>query len=538
MWNPFQALIRSPRRPSGIVRRRTGPLAFALLMLASPALRAQDTPHWRPALHFSPARHWANDPNGPLLLNGVYHLFFQYNPHGMVWGHTSWGHATSTDLVHWTEEPVAIPARPDEDIFSGTVVLDRDNRSGLGSKAAPPLLAFYTSVYSNTPAHPEGTQAQSISYSVDGGHTWRAHEGNPVLTLQPESRQFRDPSVFWYPDGQCWVMATVVGDAQVVKLYRSTDLLHWSFLSDFQPSGYRKPGMLWEMPLLLPLPLDGNPHDVKWVMIVSVNPWSIAGGSGVEYFVGRFDGTIFTPDALPAPGSDPSRYLWLDHGADQYAMARFANTGDGNPLLIGWMNNWDYASDIPTSPWRRQMTLPVEVALKTIEGRPALVQAPPRAYDDMVRKSGVHAYPDRMLKAGDHLLQPFGGDVLDIHLAIRRGDARRAGIVVRGSADGTIGTSIGYDFIDQTLTLDRAHSGNVGFSPRFSLAHIAHLAAPGGTLSLHLVIDRDSVEVFANDGVLRMTDLVFPPAGSDRVSLFVEGGSATFGAMRVAVLGK
>ncbi|WP_246396171.1 glycoside hydrolase family 32 protein [Gluconacetobacter tumulisoli] len=519
---------------------RAGLLAAAVLMYAPLASYAQDaaTPQWRPALHFSPARHWANDPNGPFLLDGIYHLFFQYNPDGMVWGHTSWGHATSTDLVHWTEQAVAIPARPGEDIFSGTVVLDRENRSGLGAAGVPPLLAFHTSVFFNSPAHPDGTQAQSISYSVDGGRTWRAYDRNPVLTLQPESRQFRDPSVFWYQDGQCWVMATVVGDAQVVKLYRSTDLLHWSFLSDFQPSGYRKPGMLWEMPLLFPLPLDGNPHDMKWVMIVSVNPWSIAGGSGVEYFVGRFDGVTFTPDDLPPPGSDPSRYLWLDHGADQYAMARFANTGDGAPLLIGWMSNWDYAGDVPTSPWRGQMTLPVNIALKTEEGRPVLVQAPPRSYDDLLRKSGVRSYADHILRTDGHLVEPFGGDVLDIHLTIRKGSARRAGIVVRGSTDGRIGTSIGYDFVDQTLTLDRGHSGNVGFSPRFSLAHIAHLATPDGTLSLHLVIDRDSVEVFANDGVLRMTDLIFPPAGCDRVSLFSEGGSATFEAVRVAVPAK
>ncbi|WP_323991675.1 glycoside hydrolase family 32 protein [Nguyenibacter sp. L1] len=526
-----------------IVHARWGRILAACLLslsLLPMAARAQDgsqdgqTPQWRPALHFSPAAHWMNDPNGPFLLDGTYHLFYQYNQAGMVWGHTSWGHATSPDLVHWHEDAIAIPATPNEDIFSGSVIYDRQNRSGLGSASAPPLLAFHTSVFYNNPAHPDGTQAQSLSYSLDRGASWRPYDHNPILTLHPDSRQFRDPSVFWYPDGKCWVMATVVGDAQVVKLYRSTDLLHWSFLSDFQPSGYRKPGMLWEMPVLVSLPLDGNVHDKRWVMIVSVNPWSIAGGSGVQYFVGRFDGMTFTPDSLPPAGSDPAAYDWLDHGADHYATTRFANTGPGAPLLIGWMNNWDYADAVPTAPWRGQMTLPVALALKTVEGRPALVQTPAPSYEDWVRRQGVATYRDRVVGGGQSWRAPVRGDVMDIRLTLRRGGAARAGIVVRQTPDGRTGTVISYDFAKGNLTLDRGHSGNVGFSPKFSLVHIAHLAAPGGVVSLHLVVDRSSVELFANGGVLRMTDLIFPPAGSDRVSLFSDGGSTRFSAIRVA----
>jgi fructan beta-fructosidase len=522
--------------PVGRVLGRICLLVALALPFGAPPASAGETPQWRPALHFSPAAHWMNDPNGPILLDGVYHLFYQYNPGTMVWGHPSWGHATSTDLVHWTEHGVAIAATPGEDIFSGTVVLDRLNRSGLGSPASPPLLAFHTSVFHGDPAHPEGTQAQSLSFSRDGGFTWQAYAHNPILTLHPDSRQFRDPSVFWYPDGQCWIMTTVVGDAQLVKLYRSTDLLHWSYLSDFQPSGYRRPGMLWEMPTLIPLPLDGNVQAIRWVMIVSVNPWSIAGGSGVQYFVGRFDGVTFTPDALPAPGSDPSRYDWLDHGADQYATTLFANTGPAGPLLIGWMSNWEYATDLPTAPWRGQMTLPVDIALKTVDGHPTVVQKPARAYEDLVRKSGVALYPDRTLPKDTPLPTAFRGDVLDIRLTLRRGSAARAGIVVRQSPDGKIGTIVSYDFNRGTLTLDRGHSGDSGFSPRFSPVHIAYLSAPGGEIALHLVIDRSSVELFANDGVLRMTDLIFPPAGSDRVSLFSQGGRAIVHGMEVAVM--
>ncbi|MBO1325119.1 glycoside hydrolase family 32 protein [Acetobacter sp. TBRC 12305] len=508
-----------------------------LLSCPVPGLGA-DTPQWRPALHFSPAAHWMNDPNGPILLDGVYHLFYQYNPGGMVWGPMSWGHATSPDLLHWHEQAIALRAKPGEDMFSGTVILDRDNRSGLGNVQHPALLAFYTSVFTDHPDHPDGTQAQSLAYSLDNGATWQAYAHNPILTLQPDSRQFRDPSLTWYAAGQCWIMATVVGDAQVIKLYRSTDLLHWSFLSDFQPSGYRKPGMAWEMPLLVPLPLDGNPQDMRWVMLVSVNPWSIAGGSGVQYFIGRFDGVHFTPDALPPVGADPSAYGWLDHGADHYATARIANTGTGPPTLIGWMNNWDYAQDVPTAPWRGQMTLPAELALKTLDGHPTLVQAPAQPYRDWLARQGMRTYPDRMVGRDRPWRAPFRGDVLDIRLTLRRGDGTRAGLVVRQTPDGKTGTVISYDFTTADLIVDRGHSGDVGFSPKFSPVHIAHLAAPGGVVSLHVVIDRCSVEVFANDGVLRMTDLVFPPADGTNVSLFSTAGSTRFSALRVTVLNR
>ncbi|MBB2186658.1 glycoside hydrolase family 32 protein [Gluconacetobacter liquefaciens] len=518
-------------------RRYHGLAAACLVLTLLPhALQAQEpaTPQWRPALHFSPAEHWMNDPNGPFFLDGTYHLFYQYNPAGMVWGPMSWGHATSTDLLHWHEESVAIRSTPNEDIFSGTVVYDSQNRSGLGSNATPPLLAFHTSVFHGDPAHPDDTQAQSLSYSLDGGAHWQAYEHNPILTLEPESRQFRDPSVVWYPQGQCWIMTTVVADAQLVKFYRSTDLLHWSFLSDFQPSGYRKPGMLWEMPLLIPLSLDGNPHDPRWVMIVSVNPWSIAGGSGVQYFVGRFDGTRFTPDALPPDGSDPSAYAWLDHGADQYATIRFDNTGTEAPLLIGWMNNWDYASALPTAPWRGQATLPVQLDLKTVDGRPTLTQTPTPTYEALIRRQGIAAFADRDLGPNQTWRAPMGGDVLDVRVTLHRGDATRAGIAVRQSPDGRTATVISYDFTSGNLTLDRSRSGEVGFSPRFSLVHIAHLSAPGGVLSLHVVVDRNSVELFANRGTLRMTDLVFPPAGSDRMSLFSNGGHTYFTGIRIS----
>jgi len=494
------------------------------------------TPQWRPALHYTPLAHWMNDPNGPILLDGIWHLFYQYNPNGMIWGHSSWGHATSRDLLHWQEEGVAIPFSAGRDIFSGSVILDKSNRSGLGQTGVAPLIALYTTVFSDDPLHPEGTQAQSLSYSLDHGQSWQSSAHNPVLTLNPDSKQFRDPSVVWYAPGKYWVMTTVVADAQVVKLYRSSDLIHWDFLSDFQPSGYRKPGMLWEMPALIPLPLYGNPDTLRWVMIVSVNPWSIAGGSGVEYFTGRFDGIHFVSDPLPRNGADPAAYHWLDHGADNYAAIRFANTGDRPPQLISWMNNWDYADRLPTTPWRGQMTLPVSLSLKTQQGATELLQTPAPEYEIFVSRHASRVWPDRKMAANTQWRLPLRTGVADIRFTLRSDGAGRAGVVLHQSRDRREGTTVIYDFATHRLTLDRSHAGQRDFSDRFSPVHIAALPLQNRAVTLHLVMDRSSVEVFANEGALRMTDLVFPDRNSTFLSLFTEGAPASIDGLRVVRL--
>ncbi|RUT26400.1 levanase [Asaia sp. W19] len=503
---------------------------------AAPAAAQTETAQWRPALRYSPAAHWMNDPNGPILLNGLWHLYYQYNPAGMVWGHTSWGHATSRDLLHWQEQKVALPASPGRDIFSGSVVLDERNRSGLGTPGKPALLALYTTVFNRDPNHPDGTQAQSLAISRDQGGHFEPHDRNPVLTLNPDSKQFRDPSVIWYAPGQYWVMTTVVADAQVVKLYRSKDLIHWDFLSDFQPNGYRKPGMLWEMPVLIPLPLDGRTRDMRWIMIVSVNPWSIAGGSGVQYFIGHFDGTHFTADDLPPRGADPSAYHWLDHGADNYAAIRLANTKDGARCLVSWMNNWAYADRLPSFPWRGQMSLPVCLSLETRAGQPVLLQAPVPDYARLVQSHAPRAFPSRVIAPGETMQIGMKQRVQDISLMLRSEKEGVAELILRRSDDGHEGTTLRYDFGNQLLTLDRSHSGRTDFSPDFSPVHIAHIAPQRGVLTLHVAIDRSSVEVFANGGEVRMTDLVFPDSHSTGLSLSADRAAITIDRLRVAEL--
>ncbi|GAB2718683.1 GH32 C-terminal domain-containing protein [Streptomyces bullii] len=263
-------------------------LSGLAVLAASPA--AADTPYheqYRPQFHFTPAQNWMNDPNGLIWYKGQYHLFFQYNPSGNSWGNMSWGHAVSTDLVHWKQLPVAIPQDDDEMVFSGSVVLDKNNTSGFGTKDNPPLVAVYTSLVKAT-----GIQRQSLAYSTDGGTTWTKYSGNPVLDLN--SVNFRDPKVFWYAPTRSWLMAVALSDQHKIAFYSSPDLKHWTHQSDFGPAGAT--GGVWECPDLFPLPVDGNPKRTKWVLAVNLSPGAIAGGSGAQYFIGDFDGKRFTAD--------------------------------------------------------------------------------------------------------------------------------------------------------------------------------------------------------------------------------------------------
>ncbi|WEQ51124.1 glycoside hydrolase family 32 protein [Komagataeibacter oboediens] len=505
---------------------------------ALPTPSQDTTPQWRPLLHYTPRRNWMNDPNGPFFYKGVYHLFYQYNPLGEEWGNMSWGHATSPDLLHWHEHDVAVPFSDTKDIFSGTVVVDTHNTSGLGTTDNPPLVALYTSVFKENAPRPAGVQAQSLAYSLDDGRTWQPYGKDPVLTLSPDSLHFRDPSVFWYAPGGYWVMTAVVANEQMVKLYKSTNLTEWTFLSDFGPTGFVHPDMLWEMPSLFPLPLDGNPAQQKWILMLGINPWSIAGGSGSMYFVGSFDGTTFHAEGLPPDGSDPAAYDWLDYGADHYAALVFSGLPESAPITIGWMSNWDYAAQMPTSPWKGQMTLPMTMALRTIGGRPQLCLTPEKHYTTLVANDRpALSFDGLRLSSERHLLPDHArGQVLDIDMSMHIQDADRAGLFVRATADGQIGTCIVYDMKKHELIVDRSRSGLTDFSPKFSPEHAVSMPAPNGEISLHVIIDRNSVEVLSRNGSIVITDLIFPPVEADRIIAFSENGMTEFRHMKITRL--
>ncbi|GAB3095421.1 glycoside hydrolase family 32 protein [Isoptericola nanjingensis] len=452
--------------------------------------RAQDraTTHLRPVAHFTARDTWLNDPNGLVFHDGTWHLFFQNNPHGDTHGNMSWGHATSGDLVTWTEQPVAIRHTDTEEIFSGSAVVDEKNTAGFAGPGQTALVAVYTSAY--RPAHPAlaGRQAQSLAYSLDDGHTWTRYEGNPVLDRA--SADFRDPKVFWYDgaDGDgYWVMIAVEAVDRQVVLYRSDDLKRWHHLSTFGPA--RATGGVWECPDLFPLTVRGTDR-TRWVMIVSLNPGGVAGGSGVQYFVGEFDGAVFTPDR---PGDGPSDADWLDHGRDYYAPVSFNGVTDGRRVTVGWASNWDYANDTPTSPWRSTMSLAREMELvRTADGRDRVAQRP--------------------------VLPTEPRDGLVVHqLEIPADSGRRHEILLHGDGPDTVLLTV--DASDRTLMSDRRRSGDTDFHPAFPSVDTAPLRDVGATVDLTVVVDGCVLEVYACDGLATLTQLVFPSAPLTQVTV-------------------
>lgn len=477
---------------------------------------------FRPLLSYSPQRNWMNDPNGLVYHDGEYHLFYQYNPNGSTWGDMSWGHAVSADLLHWTELPPALPVEKDakgditQMFFSGSIVVDHANASGLGQPGKPPMVALYTAVLPQGRGDlPPGTQAQSLAYSLDRGRSWIQHPGNPVIRLPPgqyasEYRDFRDPKLFWYEPGKKWVMALVLPNLHKALFYSSRDLLKWEYMSEFGPAG--AVGGIWECPDLIELAVDGDPARTKWVLLMSLNPGGPAGGSGMQYFVGDFDGTTFAADG---------QTRWLDYGADFYAGVTYNGGPDGRRLLVGWMNNWLYGQQVPTSVWRSAQSVPRELGLRTLDGRIQLVQQPLAGFE---RLRG-----DRLLSAA--LLEPGSQAIaaparpVEVTLRLRPADAQRSGIRVRSDGAGEY-TEVGYDAGSRTVYLDRSRSGQAAFHPQFATRHDAPVVLRGGELSLRLLLDQGSVTVFAGQGEVVLTDQIFPGPGSNGITVFSEGGQA------------
>jgi fructan beta-fructosidase len=472
---------------------------------------------FRPLFHYTPARNWINDPNGLVYFDGEYHLYYQYNPQGDKWGHMSWGHAVSTDLLHWRELPVAIPEDEHYMIFSGSIVVDRLNSSGFGHDGVAPLVAIYTGS-----TQPDGRlQNQQLAYSTDRGRTWTKYAHNPVLDLG--LRHFRDPKVFWYEPQRKWVMVAVLSDRRQVTFFESRDLKQWTHLSDFGPAGFA--GGIWECPDLFMLPVAGE-HGTKWILKVDMFTGATAGGSGGELFVGEFDGTRYSADAVS------SNAQWLDYGADFYAAASWADVParDGRQLWIGWMNDHHYAQYTPTAPWRGAMSVVRELTLQRRGEGWLVTQMPVR---ELRTLRGRHTrMAERPIAAGDQsgqggpvLRRPgTGGQALELNADMVAGSAGEFGVkVAMGTGQETV---IGYDVATRELFVDRRRSGEVAFNGEFAARHTAPLVLNSATLSLRILIDASSVEVFANGGERVLTEQIFPARRSTGVSFYAKGGTA------------
>lgn len=401
-----------------------------------------------------------NDPNGLIFYRGKYHLFFQYNPEDNQWGNMSWGHATSTDLLNWEELPLAISHTSTHAIFSGSAVVDYFNTAGFGSLEKPVMVAIYTQHQ-----HDGLRQAQSLAYSTDEGLTWQRYEGNPVLDL--EMKNFRDPKVSWNTVNEAWVMSVVKPEEFTVAFYQSPDLKSWELLSEFT----NKNGTdgVWECPDLFPLPVNNNPDDIKWVLLVSVNPGGVTGGSGTHYFIGDWNGKEFI--------ADDRTTRWLDYGRDNYAGVTFNDAPDNRRIYLGWMNNWDYAKEIPANPARGSMIIPRELSLTEIDDRITLIQNP-------VKEINISEINDQRF-----VITP---------------SATKSGI--RFTREDGASFDIGYDHERKEIYIDRKRAW---FEINSTSVHAAPLLATK-PFEIRVITDNGSVEVFVDGGRLAITDLLLP----------------------------
>lgn len=427
---------------------------------------------YRPLYHHTPAYGWMNDPNGMFFKDGVWHLYFQHNPYGSQWENMTWGHSTSTDLIHWTFQ--GDPVQPDAwgSIFSGSSVVDKNNTAGFGENA---IVALYTSAGEN--------QTQSMAYSTDNGKTFTKYDGNPIITSNVPD--FRDPHMFWNEDIKKWNMILAAG--QQMNIYSSDNLKDWKFESSFGAE-YGSHGGVWECPDLMKMKVRGTDKE-KWMLVCNINPGGPSGGSATQYFVGDFDGHKFTCE------SKPEVTKWMDYGKDHYATVTFDNAPNGRHVALAWMSNWQYANQVPTLQYRSANSIPRDLGLFEYKGNTYCSVTPSEEITAARSKK-----PSKSLSEACEMVVNLKGDAT-ITLSNSKGEK----VVMT------------YKAKDETFSMDRTLSGKTDFSSDF--AAITTAPVYGKMNKLRIFIDKSSIEVFDNDGKMAMTSLVFPTKPYDKVTI-------------------
>ena len=466
------------------------------------------TEKYRPIFHFTPAKNWINDPNGLVYYEDEYHLFYQYNPFGTTWGHMSWGHAVSKDLIKWEHLPVALMEEDGIMIFSGSAVVDKGNTSGLCT-GDDCLVAIYTSHIEEG----EKAQHQSIAYSNDNGRTWEKYSENPVLDLG--MKDFRDPKVLWYGPEEKWVMVVSHPLQYKVQFYESYNLIDWELTGEF--GGYGDVSKIWECPDLIKIKIKDT-DEYRWVLIISSGS-QYGDFTGMQYFIGDFDGKKFIVDE---PSENPK---WLDYGKDYYAAIAYNNLPeDQPPIMIGWINNWRYANAIPTSTWRGMMSIPRELTLERQKNEIILAQKPVRALMDYCQGFSKQEFSDQLIESQGQLLNSVqvGSSLLKIEF--ENIDAEEFGIeIFKSEGEKSI---IGYSMAKNQLFINRMESGKVDFNDAFASIDYAPLSLVDNKLSLNIIVDQSIIEVFGNGGTVVITDQVFPDIDENKMQLYSKGGSA------------
>lgn len=471
---------------------------------------------YRPNFHFTPDKNWMNDPNGMFYLNETYHLYYQYYPDGNIWGPMHWGHATSIDLIKWEEQPIAL--YPDElgQIFSGSAVVDVNNTSGFGSDDKVPVVAIFT--YHDMKGEKAGKldyQSQAIAYSLDEGQTWTKYEGNPVMP-NPGIKDFRDPKVYWDKLNNQWLM--VLSTYEKTLFYSSQNLKDWKKISEFGEN-FGAHGGVWECPDFFPIKVEDS-NEIKWVLLQSLNPGHINGGSGTQYFIGDFDGISFTLDPTFSEELKNNKAIWLDYGRDNYAGVTWSNIPeeDGRKLFIAWMSNWEYAQEVPTNKWRNSMTIARELELKKINGSYRLCMNPIKELNNykktIIQKTNIKFNREFNLVSLEKI--DVNKSVIELSLTKMIDDDYKF-ILENDFGDLLL---FGINNLDNYFYIDRSKSGDISFSEKFSnTISKVNYDKKFNEITIQIVLDKTSLEVFYNNGEIVLTEIFFPRNPMQSLSL-------------------
>lgn len=456
---------------------------------------------FRPLFHHTPRYGWMNDPNGMFYKDGAYHLYYQYNPYGSMWGNMNWGHSSSKDLVNWEHHPVAIQPNGLGTVFSGSSVVDKENTAGFGKDA---VIAIYTSA--------GASQMQSLAYSTDNGMTFQVYEKNPIISSDKECR---DPNMFWHEKSGKWILILAAPLEKEMWIYSSADLKSWKKESSFG-HGYGAQDGIWECPDLMELPVRGTDR-TKWVLICNLNPGGIFGGSATQYFVGDFDGKTFTCD------SKPEITKWMDYGKDHYAAVSWSNTPEKRATVIAWMSNWQYANNVPTRQFRSANSLPRDLELYEGGNGEVYLAVTPVPEVNALRTGKALKYGSFAAgtKKVSRKLPVENSGICEINLELTAPSAEKVYITLSNTQNEQ--TVMTYNLADNTFSMDRTASGLTDFSKDFPAVTTA--PCPAGTKQrLRLFVDRCSIEAFEGDGRFAMTNLVFPQQPYTAISVSTDKG--------------
>jgi fructan beta-fructosidase len=437
---------------------------------------------YRPQFHFTPMKNWTNDPNGLVFYKGEYHLFFQHNPKGIKWGNMTWGHAVSTDLVHWQQIENAIEPDAMGTIFSGSAVVDWENTAGFQKGDEKTIVAIYTAAGGTSPESKGRPFTQCIAYSTDRGRTFTKYEKNPVLPHIIGGN--RDPKVVWHTPTKQWIMA-LFKDKNTFAFFSSPDLKAWTHLQDMDVPG------CGECPDFFEMPVNGQKTNKKWV-------WTAANG---KYLVGSFDGRKFTPE---------QELQQADWGKNYYAVQSYSDIpeSDGRRIQIAWMNGGKY----PGMPFNQQMSFPCEMRLRTFPKGLRICRTPAKELDLLHEKE--HAWKNEALRPDTNLLANLSGDLFDIRAEIEAGDAAEVGFKIRGEA-------VAWTAKDKRLAC---------------LGREVELPPVGGRIKLQILVDRTSLEVFGNDGRAAMASCFLPKPAEKSLAVYATGGTAKIVSLQVFTL--